>query len=385
MRSFIQTRRGSRCAGIRAQMSRLLQVRLSRMKQATPHDALVRDVFVSHASEDKEAIARPLAEALRNCGLTIWFDEYELVLGDSLRRKVDEGLRYSRVGVVILSQSFFAKEWPQRELDGLTARRNAGEPHVVLPVWHGVELEDVLSYSPPLADVVAARSSDGVQGIAVAVAGVVSTLETTERTERVGTERATTRAEVRDGQRKKSYQLGMAGFQYVTFNAFVDVPNVGDESSFINGMIDGAPDGFYSPMRGLLDGNSLLFRMIVHNGADPSLNDSGTGIARGVRVRAGLPIACASHQTVSGAIEAENADPRRIASQMELTANESFWLEYESGSARLSGNRIDVPLSDDLIGVGVPIGDTEPMSGEVRACFNNVVLVLFRARVVFAS
>jgi TIR domain-containing protein len=125
-----------------------------------------RDVFISHASEDKEVIARPLARQLTARGVSVWFDEYELGLGDSLRGRISDGLRQSRVGVVILSHSFFSRQWPRWELDGLTARWIAGEANVILPVWHDVELEDVRSYSPPLADLVAARSSGGVDSIA---------------------------------------------------------------------------------------------------------------------------------------------------------------------------------------------------------------------------
>jgi len=80
-----------------------------------------RDVFISHASEDKDAVARPLAEALIGGGASVWFDEYELRLGDRLRAKIEDGLRRSRFGAVILSHSFFAKRWPQLELDGLFA------------------------------------------------------------------------------------------------------------------------------------------------------------------------------------------------------------------------------------------------------------------------
>ena len=50
------------------------------------------DVFISHASEDKEAIARPLAEALRSHGLRVWYDEFALRPGNSLRESIDRGL-----------------------------------------------------------------------------------------------------------------------------------------------------------------------------------------------------------------------------------------------------------------------------------------------------
>jgi len=109
------------------------------------------DVFVSHASEDKDEIVRPLAHALQAAGLRVWFDEFELRIGDSLRRKIDRGLANSRFGVVVLSPDFFGKGWPNYELDGLVTRANTGE-QVLLPVWHRVTKEDVISYSPSLAD-----------------------------------------------------------------------------------------------------------------------------------------------------------------------------------------------------------------------------------------
>jgi hypothetical protein len=119
------------------------------------------DVFISHASEDKEEVARPLAEALRSRGLRVWFDEMEIKLGDSLRRRIDDGLLNSRFGLVVLSHSFFAKEWPKKELDALVAREDGSEK-VILPIWHGVSRQDILMYSVLLADKLAAPTSKGV-------------------------------------------------------------------------------------------------------------------------------------------------------------------------------------------------------------------------------
>jgi hypothetical protein len=116
------------------------------------------DVFISHASEDKETVARPLAHALRDAGLEVWYDEFELKIGDSLRRKIDRGLAGSRFGVVVLSQSFFAKGWPNYELDGLVTKAVSGE-QVLLPVWHKVTKEEVIAYSPSLADKLARNTA----------------------------------------------------------------------------------------------------------------------------------------------------------------------------------------------------------------------------------
>jgi hypothetical protein len=120
--------------------------------------AVIHDVFISHAGEDKEGIARPLAVRLRELGYRVWFDEFELQVGMRLRRSIDRGLAGSRFGIVILSPSFFAKEWPQRELDGLAALEAAGGGHRILPVWHQVDQSAVATYSPMLADRVAVRS-----------------------------------------------------------------------------------------------------------------------------------------------------------------------------------------------------------------------------------
>lgn len=120
------------------------------------------DVFISHASEDKDEIARPLAEALQAQGLRVWFDEWSLVMGDRLRRKIDEGLKRSRFGVVVLSKNFFSKNWPQQELDGLSALEADGSNRI-LPIWHGVSQAEVGEFSPTLADRLAAESSRGLE------------------------------------------------------------------------------------------------------------------------------------------------------------------------------------------------------------------------------
>ena len=109
------------------------------------------DVFISHASEDKDEIVRPLAGALQAEGLRVWYDEFALRIGDSLRRKIDQGLANSRVGLVVLSQSFIAKGWTNYELDGIVTKAVTGE-QVLLPIWHKLSKEEVIAFSPSLAD-----------------------------------------------------------------------------------------------------------------------------------------------------------------------------------------------------------------------------------------
>ncbi len=96
----------------------------------------------------------PLAAELRKAGLPTWYDEFELRVGDSLRRRIDIGLAQSRFGVVVLSPAFFAKNWPQYELDALVAREMDGA-RVILPIWHRITKTEILRISPSLADRVA--------------------------------------------------------------------------------------------------------------------------------------------------------------------------------------------------------------------------------------
>ncbi len=131
------------------------------------------DVFISHASEDKESIVRELASELTRLGLKPWLDEAELKIGDSLRRRIDHGLAHSRFGVVVLSHAFFKKPWPKVELDGLAALEVAGRQRI-LPIWHGLSAEEILTYSPTLAGKVAARTSLAtIRQIAEEIAAVV--------------------------------------------------------------------------------------------------------------------------------------------------------------------------------------------------------------------
>lgn len=126
---------------------------------------MLYDAFISHASEDKDEIVRPLAERLRQHRVEVWYDEFALTAGMSLRRSIDAGLAKSRYGIVVLSPHFFGKAWPEWELNGLVQRHHAGSQSVLLPIWHAVSKEVIAAYSPSLADVVAIPSSLGIDEV----------------------------------------------------------------------------------------------------------------------------------------------------------------------------------------------------------------------------
>ena len=131
------------------------------------------DLFICHASKDKEDIVEPLATELRKCGLRVWYDRFVLKIGDSLRAKIDEGLSSSKYGVVVLSPAFFSKRWPQAELDALFARQTSGHENILLPVWHQMGAKDVGDRSPLLAGFFAAHTDKGVLGVVGSILEVV--------------------------------------------------------------------------------------------------------------------------------------------------------------------------------------------------------------------
>lgn len=124
------------------------------------------DVFISHASEDKEPFVRGLAEALRCANISVWYDEYSLDWGDSLRTAIEKGLASSRYAIVVLSQNFFKKPWPQSELDGLFALEMTGQSKI-LPIWHDLDHAEVAKFQPLLATKLAVKSTASVDEIVV--------------------------------------------------------------------------------------------------------------------------------------------------------------------------------------------------------------------------
>ena len=134
------------------------------------------DVFISHATEDKD-FAGPLAHGLRSAGLRVWFDEFELGIGDSLNGKINYGLSRSRYGVVVISPTFFKKHWTQLEMNGFVARQTSGE-RVILPIWHRITKNEIIEQAPPLADIVALNSS--TQSMEEIVSEIVEKVRVTE-------------------------------------------------------------------------------------------------------------------------------------------------------------------------------------------------------------
>lgn len=145
-----------------AELDRDLQKKISQVETMIADEngmeLLQYDLFLSHASEDKPDFVESFYAELTGQNLKVWYDDEMIKWGDSLRRSIDRGLSKSRFGLVVLSEHFFQKEWPQRELDGLVALEDDGNSRI-FPVWHNISKDRIAKFSPMLADRIALNTA----------------------------------------------------------------------------------------------------------------------------------------------------------------------------------------------------------------------------------
>ncbi len=125
------------------------------------------DVFISHAHEDKDFVT-DLAKKLRSMGLKVWYDDFELQVGDCLMDKIQEGLKKSRFGIVVLSKNFIKNSsWAKDEFESLRAKEKIERKLLILPIWRNdVSVKIVGEYNYALSLRVALLENEGLDIIA---------------------------------------------------------------------------------------------------------------------------------------------------------------------------------------------------------------------------
>ena len=122
-------------------------------------DGFDRDLlFICHASEDKPFVER-LVDALDRLALHAWFDEREIVVGDSIVERIDAALKRARYLIAVLSPRSIERSWVRRELNSSLMRQLAAEDIRILPV-----LLESCDIPPLLADIKYADFRDGFEG-----------------------------------------------------------------------------------------------------------------------------------------------------------------------------------------------------------------------------
>lgn len=130
-----------------AEVQALTPIRQTVEKLATRPD--LRDVFLCHAWDDRQGVAKELHDLLVSNGVSVWFSEKDATLGVPLMRAIDKGLAYSRIGLVLVTPALI-KRLPQegiadKELSALLARDQ------LVPIVHNTTYEALREVSPLLA------------------------------------------------------------------------------------------------------------------------------------------------------------------------------------------------------------------------------------------
>lgn len=177
------------------------------------------------------------------------------------------------------------------------------------------------------------------------------------------------------------WSQGTTGLDHPGFNVFTGVPDVGNESDFMRGRVSGSSNPFTDPVNdSCADNTQYSVRIYVHNGANQTLNNNGTGpgVAHNTKVKVGVPSTTASN--ITGTISASNA--ASVNDTLTINCNgKTMQLSYVTGSAiqqHMDGTTD--PLSDSIVTTGAPIGTKSP-NGDMWGCFEQRVLVFLKVQV----
>lgn len=135
-------------------------------------------IFISHASEDKLEFVAPLANELINASFDVWYDEYEIKPGLSIRQSIDRGLICCDIGLIVLSRNYFNKQWTQLELNAYFSKMTAGQSRII-PIWYKVNKQDILNFSPLLVDILGIDGSLPMKEIISILSKAIYPQETT--------------------------------------------------------------------------------------------------------------------------------------------------------------------------------------------------------------
>ena len=111
------------------------------------------DVFISHASKDKNVYVDSLNAAVRKLGLNIFYDTDVLSWGDNWKQVILDGTKSSEFAIIVISDNFFDREWTERELGEFLSLQNENHQKIVLPLLYRISLDELKEHYPELGDI----------------------------------------------------------------------------------------------------------------------------------------------------------------------------------------------------------------------------------------
>ncbi|MCR5803731.1 MAG: toll/interleukin-1 receptor domain-containing protein [Clostridia bacterium] len=117
------------------------------------------DVFISHASNDKLDYVSGLVNEIKKLGIEVFYDSDVLSWGDNWKEKILEGTSNSEFAVIVISNSFFGREWTEKELNEFLKRQNESGQKIVLPLLYNISISEMTSKYPHLSEIQAIEST----------------------------------------------------------------------------------------------------------------------------------------------------------------------------------------------------------------------------------
>lgn len=105
-------------------------------------------VFICHSSEDKESFVKNFVDNLFKKGIYAWVDEYEINYGDSIIKKVNEGLKNSDKGIIVYSKNLKNSVFALAEENSIIYKGIYEKSYFIIPVIidDDVEIPELINH-----------------------------------------------------------------------------------------------------------------------------------------------------------------------------------------------------------------------------------------------
>ncbi|MBQ3368111.1 toll/interleukin-1 receptor domain-containing protein [bacterium] len=117
------------------------------------------DVFISHASSDKEEYVNDLKSSIDKLGVKVFYDKDTIQWGDNWKKKLLEGIKTAEFAIIVISEKFFGREWTEKELNDFLKRQNSNGQKIILPILHKISFDQLKEQYPSIADIQAIDSN----------------------------------------------------------------------------------------------------------------------------------------------------------------------------------------------------------------------------------
>ena len=128
--------------------------------EATAHIHKKYDVFISHASKDKEEYVDELNRTIKKLGINVFYDTDVLSWGDNWKQAILNGTAESEFAIIVISRNFFEREWTEKELAEFMSKQNESGQKIVLPLLHGISRMEMLNHYPSLEEIQYINTND---------------------------------------------------------------------------------------------------------------------------------------------------------------------------------------------------------------------------------